>query len=269
MSQKILMTKDYLKFSRDTGENRKLDVKRHKKLVDSMKRYGFLSCFPIVVAPKGNLLIVKDGQHRLTIATQLELPIHYIVDETDFDVAVVNSAAKGWTIRDYAEKFAANGNPHYIEGLEFARTHGLPIGTAFALLAGTTSFGNFSETFLSGEYQVKDREWARAVAELYGPLIQLSPLVRNARFIEACMAVCRVKGFDLERMIRCAGRRRDKLASYSTRDAYLDMMEAIYNYGQKDLFPLKVSAIAVMRSRNAKINHKINSTQRKKASLTA
>lgn len=65
------------------------------------------------------------------------------------------------------------------------------------------------------------------------------------------MAVCRVPGFDAKRLIGGAERCRDKLGSYSTREAYLEMMEEIYNFGRKQLVGLKSQAMMIMKDRNA------------------
>jgi hypothetical protein len=127
--------------------------------------------------------------------------------------------------------------------------HRLPITIAFSLLAGTTTFSNTQRSFLDGSYRVKDRAWADLVAAVYGPF-SASKHCRNARFIEACMAICRVENFDAQRLLQGLKRCQDKLASFSTRDAYLEMLEVIYNFGRKILFPLKNEAIMAMRSRD-------------------
>lgn len=250
-AKKIQSTKNYRLFERHSSENRPLDIKKHKKLLESMKLYGFLECFPIVVVrnEKGQL-IVKDGQHRLTIAETLGIAVHFVEESVDFDVAVVNSTAKVWVVRDYAGKHAANGLKQYQEGIDFADRHSLPVGTAFSLLAGTTSFSNVQDAFMDGSWKIKDRDWADAVAGTYGPLVAMSPVMKNARFIEACMAACRVSGFDAARLIAGAERCREKLVAYSTRDAYLDMMEAVYNFNRKNLVGLKAAAVMAMRERN-------------------
>lgn len=249
-AKKVEVTTNYRLFYRSV-DNRPTDIKKHGKLVASMKKYGFLSCFPIVCFrnSKGQL-IVKDGQHRLMIAEDLGLPVYWIEEEVDFDIAEINCAGRGWVLRDYALKFAAAGVSAYKEALEFAEQHGLPIGTTFAILAGTTSFSNVAPAFMSGEFRVKDKAWASSVAELYMPLTALSKAARNSRCLEACMAVCRVEGFDKKRLLHAAERCRDKLVSYSTKDAYLDVLEAIYNHCAKKLFPLKIGAMAAMRERN-------------------
>lgn len=248
---KVLRTTNYRLFER-SSDNRQLVPAKHKRLMESMRLYGFLPEFPIVCRRNGNSkLVVKDGQHRLSIAETLGLPVFYCIESADWDVAVVNSTAKTWTPIDYARRYATQGIADYQEGIDFMAAHRMPVGISFALLAGTTSFGNVSKDFLVGDFRVKDRKWADAVAALYVPFATASRDCKNARFIGACMAICRVDGFDANRMLRSLRRCRDKLASYSTRDAWLEVMEDIYNYGRKQLFSLKNEAIMAMRARNA------------------
>lgn len=249
--KKIESTRNYRMFHNNSGENRPLNLKGHKKLVESMKKYGFLQSFPIVVARDGQgRLVVKDGQHRLTIAESLGLPVYWVEDTANFDVAVVNSSAKVWIPRDYAMKYAANGISAYQEGLDFADRHHLPIGVAFGLLAGTVSFTNVEESFYSGAFKIKDKVYADVVASLYNTLVEMSPQVKSARMLEACMAVCRVPDFDAERLLSGARRCREKLVSYSTKDSYLEMLETLYNYGRNKLVGLRAEATMAMRRRS-------------------
>lgn len=250
-NRKIQATKNYRLFSR-SDDNRPVDIKKHKKLLESMKKYGFLGCFPIVCFrdDKGTL-IVKDGQHRLTIAESLGLAVHWVEEPVDFDIAEINTTAKIWQMKDYAERFAQSGIEAYQRGLDFAKDYKLPICIAFSMLAGNTGFTNIKDEFISGDFQIKDESWATSVARIYSPLCIMSPSVCNARFLEACMAVTRVPAFEDRRLLSNAERCREKLVSYSHRDAYLQMIEDIYNYGRKQLVPLKLQAVTVMRERSA------------------
>ena len=248
-SKSIQSTRNYRLFGR-SDRNRELAVGNHKKLYASMKRYGFLRCFPVVCVRDANKhLVVKDGQHRLAFAEELGLPVHYIVVDVDFDVAEVVGTTVTWKLKDYAQLYATHGKSDYAEGIGFAERHGLPLGTAFALLAGTTTFSNVQNAFREGEFRIREQPWADAVASLYTMMLGVSRELRTARFIEACMAVCRVEEFDADRLLRCAKRCREKLGAYSTRDAYLDMLEEVYNFGQKSLVGLKTLAVAAMRAR--------------------
>ena len=249
-AKKISCTKDYRLFER-SDKNRPLNLGKHKRLERSMKEYGFLACFPIVCSRNGEKhLVVKDGQHRLAIAEALALPVYWVEETIDFDVAVVNNGQLVWVPRDYALSWAARGDEAYKEGIEFSEAHRLPVAVAFGLLAGTVTYRNIWPDFIAGKFKIKDRPYAERVASIYSATVAMAPRLRNARFIEACMAVCRVESFDLSRFIQGLDRCRDKLVPYSTRDAYLDMIEAVYNFGRKNLSPLKVSAAQAMRDRN-------------------
>lgn len=253
---RILSTKDYRGFIVAHGDNRGLDLRKHKKLLQSMERYGFLPEFPVVARREGGKLRVKDGQHRIAIAEKLGLPVYYVEESVDFDVALINNTPKVWTLRDYAQKYSANGISDYTDGLQFAERYELPVGTAFALLSGTTTFHNVQDAFMSGTWRIKDWDWANAVAGIYAPLAAMSKDVRNVRFINACMAVCRVKALNTSRLIANAKRCRDKLVAYSTKEAYLEMLEEIYNFGRKELLGLKAEATMAMKRRNVAHNPK-------------
>jgi hypothetical protein len=248
---KVQATNKYDLFYR-SDDNRPLDLTRHKALSKSMETYGFLEDYPIGVYPDGKgKFVIKDGQHRHAIAASLGLPIYYIISSVDYDVAVVSSAAKGWRPIDYAERWAAAGKPDYTEAIEFVREYKIPLCTGFALLAGTTSFGNLQPAFTNGDYKVKDRAWAVKVASLHQGVSRINPKLRSANLLIAFMAVCRLPEFDSQRLLANAASAPDKLVGYSTLDQCLRMLEEVYNFRRTNRFPLEFKAREVMRARSA------------------
>ena len=246
-------TTDYSLFEK-SASNRQLKLKKHRKLELSMKKHGFLPWWPIVVFRDDvtNKFTILDGQHRFAIAISLELPIYYVQADHKFDVAEINDTQKTWSVEDYAEVHQSNGLHDYAVGLRFHRENDIPITTAFSLLAGTTSYGNIEQAFKSGNFLVVDKEWADKVAAVYCPISKMSSAVKKVRFLEACAAACRVNEFNPARLIHGANRCRDDLLSYSTRDAYLVMMQKIYNFGRgrRQLFGLEIESRKAMRDRN-------------------
>lgn len=252
---KVNITKNYRIFESNSLDNRALVPKKHKRLMESMRLYGFLPEFPIVVyRDKDKHLVVKDGQHRLLMAETLKLPVYWVEESSPWDIAKVNSTPEGWKPIDYAERYARQGKKDYQEGIDFMKSHRISIGTAFALLSGNTGFTNIQGDFISGAFKVRDRDWAEAVVSIYNPFRMASKHCRNTFFVLACMAVCRVPEFEPSRLLNGMERNLDKVHPYSTRDAYLAMLEEIYNSHRKYLFPLKIQAEMVMRNRNPKGN---------------
>lgn len=247
---KINVTTNYKLFHRD-GDNRPLNVKKHKSLKESMEQYGFIPDYHIICTRgEDGRLTIKDGQHRFHFAQLLGLPVYWTETDSDFDVAAANTAQKGWQPMDYATRFAAGGSPDYAELLEFKHDHGLPLTIAAMLLSGVTTFTNVAQRFYAGEFKVTDRAWAKAVVGVYTPLVQMRPALKTRVFLLACMGVARVKGFSAKRLADNVARCPGKIALYANREEYLEMLESIYNYGRKDIVGLKVEAVKAMRERN-------------------
>lgn len=77
IANRIYVTTDYSAFVKD-ADNREVRLMTRKRLLDSMKKYGCMSEFPIVVTECRDTgkLIIKDGQHRFESAKRLGLPVH-------------------------------------------------------------------------------------------------------------------------------------------------------------------------------------------------
>jgi len=258
----IKESKKYDQFSIQECDNRELKVHKHKKLEQSMRRYGYLPAYPIIVYRKGGKTVVKDGQHRFAIAEKLDIPFYYVETEVDFDTAAVNCTPIGWSLEDYAKRHLEDGLQDYGEALVFSEEHKLSLGLTAALLAGVTNITQCKDDFVCGTWKVADRPWAESVARLYKDMVQLGPKLNRQGFLSACMAVCRVARFKAERLLTGARSLRKKLVSYGDRDGYLDLMQDLYNYRQKQLVALKVDAINAMRERSAAHNDAVRARGR-------
>jgi hypothetical protein len=247
---KIQVTKNYSLFAH-SQENRPLDLRKHKLLEASMKENGFIPSYPIVCRrdAKGSL-VVKDGQHRLAFARKHGLAVYWIEDNSGFDVAAVNCTQKPWQPIDYAYRYADAGSAHYKELLLFKEEHGLPITLATMLLAGHTCFSAIADKFYSGEFKVKDHTWASQVVAIYVPITRLNAKLKSKQFLNACARASRVPEFSAKRLIDNVERCRDLLVHYGSCDAYMDMLQNVYNFGRRDLVALKIEATKAMRELN-------------------
>ena len=246
----VRSTKDYTLFEL-SPENRQVCLGKHRKLEESMQKYGFLRCFPMACYKRGVKWVIKDGQHRFEVAKKLNLPVWWVEAPEDFDVADTAAGQKSWQAGDYVNRFIRRGLKAYIELQDFCDAHKISVQVGAKLLSGTVSFSNIKERFYSGDLVVRDRRWADLVATCYTGLCNLSSKVRNARCLEACMCVARVRGFDAGRLLSNAERCSERLRPYSTRDAYMTMLEDVYNFSRKQLVALKIEAEQAMRERSA------------------
>jgi len=245
----IKTTKNYGLFHY-TDMNRDVKPRQHEALHYSLKQNGSLPWFPVVcVRNTKKQLIIHDGQHRVFFCQKLQLPVHYVVADEGFDIAVINSSSKSWTALDYAEKYAKEGNEHYLYGIEFSDKYQMPTARAFGILAGCSYLRDAKSSFRNGKFEVKDKEAANMIASTYMAMVSISRTLKTARFLEALAVVCRVKEFEPARFLKKAMLQQDKLGSYSTREAYVDMIESVYNYRAQKLVPLAILARQIMKNK--------------------
>ncbi len=247
--EKLQCTTDYSKFVISTT-NRPLNLAGHRKLRESMETHGFNPARPIHVSGNNGSLIVHDGQHRLTFAKELGLPVYYIHSDKPYDLALDNDTVVKWKAIDYAASFASCGNNDYQEVVEFSEKYAIPVMTAAAALSGTVSFSNVEHKFKSGAFAIKDRPYANLVGRVFLCLCTINKKARCVRLVEALLQVCRVPEFDADRLIHRATTDPHLVLQSPTQVAYVEMLERIYNFRAKDQFPLKFATEQAMRKRN-------------------
>jgi hypothetical protein len=107
----LLVTTDYDQF-KIIDSNREVNKNHLRKLINSIESKNLLYLFPLVI---NNKMEVIDGQHRLSAAKELGIPVYYMIDNTitKADIAMMNSNRKGWLIKDYIYFHAKEGNKHF------------------------------------------------------------------------------------------------------------------------------------------------------------
>lgn len=247
-----LFTKDYgMFFYKDINRPVDLEKSKAKRLYNSMKKYGFIKSYPITVKKKNGKHEIQDGQHRYAIAMKLNIPIYYVVIEQEISIPEINSTQDPWTTKTFIESWAKSGNSDYAEIIQFKDKHGLPITVCAALLAGTISYQNVALPIRDGKYKVKDRQHAELVGSVLNQIIPVYQRARTKNFIEAICAICRLKNIELKRLVENIRKHPHLLQPFGTRDTILTMLESVYNYGKRVLYPLAINAQNEMKKRNA------------------
>lgn len=253
---KLQRTRSYSQFAY-AKENRGVDVlnlkPQHTKLRKSMQKYGFLPSFPLMVSALNGKFVVKDGQHRLTFAQELGLDVYFVIDETDINIAEINQAQAGWTTRDFAQRWASMGRKDYAEAIAFADHYAVNISQAFSMLAGTIVFKNIQDKFHDGNFKIVALDKARRVASCYQAFCKAKSGIRHTNLLACMWACCHVDYFEEARLIETASRRPDLIQSCGTRDAYMSMIEEMYNYHRKARSPIAFDANEAMARKNPSV----------------
>lgn len=151
MQEGIQVSTDYLKFQKIEG-NRNLSKSHINSLAESIRSKNLLHLRPIIVDTNFNIL---DGQHRLEAAKLCEVPIYYIVcDSEKFkEITKLNQNQKNWKLIDFLNFYAVNfKNPCYIDLLNFMKERDIPIEVAFIYLNFNIKIKKNREEFCNGEW---------------------------------------------------------------------------------------------------------------------
>jgi hypothetical protein len=136
----VTETKDYDQF-KYLPENRPI-IKSHVVLLkDSICRKNFLHVNPIIVDEN---FFVLDGQHRLQAAKELEIPIHYTMQEGEkcTESLFLLQKSRGWSLNDYINYYIKT-DPE--KGYDQFEKHKEKYKIPNDILACLYSFYSFSE----------------------------------------------------------------------------------------------------------------------------
>ncbi len=212
----------------------------YKKLLESMKAFGFLPIFPVWVVPNGpNKLLVKSGHHRLKAAEELGLPVYYMVWENKGTIYEFEHATTRWALEDYIDSME-KGNLDYESLKKFHEKTGIPISTCIQLLAGdkilNSHGGSVVEAAKTGDFKVGDMTLADKVGDLVVYVGSLD--IKDARFARtrimstALTAALQVEAFDVARFKAKVKNHPHLFKAQASRIDCLRMMEDIYNVAQ-------------------------------------
>lgn len=128
-------SKDYSRF-KFIDTNRAL--KTNERLKTSMKVFGWMKSRPMIVNPRFEII---DGQHRLMIARELEIPVYYSVEPTDNRaqdenlMITLNKTQSVWNLSDYIQHHATKGVAFHKEVKAFEEEFRLGISNSISLCA--------------------------------------------------------------------------------------------------------------------------------------
>jgi len=229
------VTKDYGMFV-SSDSNRPEDKNHVKQVRESMRKYGFLGAFPIMVKETGNgKFYIIDGQHRFLAAKELGIPVKYHITKSSIDIPEVNNTQKRWKQLDYVKMYANKGNNHYLELLVFSQENKLPVSTAAMLLMNESSYYgvNISRKIKDGTFYVGDKTFAKECMwfiyklRLFG----FSNVAKSLPFTTALVAVMMLN-IDVNRMRNGVERKGIEHFSVQTtsKQYYIEKFQVCYNW---------------------------------------
>lgn len=239
-------------------EMKEKNVKPRKDLIESMKRDGFWKEEPI----KGYLnedgtINVLDGHNRLAAAQALGLPVEYIAYRKNgrgemSPIKYSTVARKSWSVEDVVAGWAKQGLADYIELVEFHERTGISVNQAGSMFWGDlASSGNALKAIKSGAFKMREREYPEVVADLTETIGRFRDWATIAPLVAALSRSVLTPGFSPKRLKSKITKHHVLLEKQRNVDAYMALLETIYNWHTSDRFYLVAEADKAARSRSA------------------
>ena len=196
ISNQVYRTTNLEQFKILSG-NRVVNVS--KKLRDSIREHGVAT--PIKVNKK---MEVIDGQHRLAVAKELNLPIDYEFDKTGISVAELNSTSKAWRLGDYIHQYATLGNMDYVRLANLLKNYpALRPKVAITQATGITNSGSNEVTEAkNGTFAFRNYTQFEKFARSYQNFIDRTGLKTNQQLQVIYFILYSLDAFNDERFIK-------------------------------------------------------------------
>lgn len=218
---------------------------------------------PIIV--NQNKMVI-DGQHRLVACKSINEPIKYFVSHgaTVEDAAATNQAGSNWTASDWINYHAALGNKEYqklkdwiavcksegITSVDLARFFAQNSATKMSLYRhsdgsvskhrqrGSISIGT---NVKHGTWKFGNLDKAYELLYLHLDFAKTASWASKANFVTTLIKVSRIKDFDAKWLLSQIEKYPQMWYNCATSDAFITMIEDIYNYrkARKNRLPIR------------------------------
>lgn len=229
----VKITHDYSQFKILTG-NRDINSHHVKRLTAA---FGRRHLFTIIIC--NEKMEVIDGQHRLTAAEHLGLPIYYIMvhgyglDE----VQILNANARDWKKDDVLRSFADRGNKDYMDMVKFMEDHPEFGMKAVDALLTDKSMGSEGRDgnhrkndFKDGEFKIDSLERAYQNAYMLRELKPYFSEYSRTTFVQAMVTIFKTPNYKHEWLLKKLSINPSLLHPCRTISEYKLLIEKVYNH---------------------------------------
>lgn len=174
-------------------------IKVSKALRESIVKRGILTEIKV-----NRKMEVLDGQHRLAVARELGLPIMYTFDDSDIDVAELNSTSKSWKIEDYIHKYAESGYQSYKQLLTLLDLYpALRISATIANALGYSSTaGRKTSIVREGNFRFRNYKAYEEFVQAYQKFIDTTDFRSNTQLQGVYFLLYTLNNFNPERFTK-------------------------------------------------------------------
>lgn len=184
--EKIYSTMNYGVFKRLKG-NRNVTNKRIGIIKDCISQVGYISN-PIICNEK---MEVIDGQGRVEALKQLNMPVEYRIIEGlgITECRAMNLKPTGWTLSDFIDSYAEQGNENYIKLKELYQEYGFSYSIINSVAKMQVAYGTNGYDLRDGSYILTDQR-TKEVGEILEYLEEFKEVQKKIGGRKDCFFGC-------------------------------------------------------------------------------
>lgn len=219
--------------------NRKIYSKHVDRLVELIRKNGYIEGLPIIVDKDGWII---DGQHRFLACKKLGIKPPIVIGSTFDIVPILNSSQMKWTQGDYVNFFAAKGIEDYIILDQICKAKNISANVAYNIIFNKTiertghgCTKKEGSDLKTGKLKLPDKS-EKGLAKLERKidsvirLIGALELPRTDRLIIAITRLMTDSNFSMSVMMNKLDYQKSRVHRCSTISEYTQMLSAIYNH---------------------------------------
>lgn len=169
-----------------------------KEMLEQAKQ-GFIS--PIIVNEN---MVVIDGQHRLEASKKVGVPVEYIIKQglDEDDIVRMNTVQKPWSLQNYIESYANQGNEEYIRLINLVNEKYTNV-TVTANVAVDKTFDSdvAKRKIKNGDFEFHNFDKAVEFLHYYKRFREETKTPKRSTVALAIYELFRLEGYNKQRMI--------------------------------------------------------------------
>lgn len=232
----IQKTTDYNIF-KFVDSNRARGVTRShvERIKESLRKNNKLEKYPIEVNENFEVI---DGQHRLTAAMELRLPIYYVQGKEDLYDIIIANCRKSWGTADYLNYYVKKGFEEYIKLDKFCKDNkiGAKMGASLFLKNKQEIHDKFrtGKFIMENEYDNEVVFIAKYTVDYIRKRKGTCSWANTARFWNALAPIINHPRFKLDMWKTNLAKLCDDIEPRVTSAQYRVMLLKVYNYNMKN-----------------------------------
>lgn len=219
----VLQTSNYKMFKHKKGNR---DIEGNAKLEAELRKHGML--VPAIVNDNYEII---DGQHRITLAEEIKIPVLFIIlpGAGEQEMLSINNTARQWSPVDFVNLYKKQGVEVYKTFSALMSKYDVLIGVLASLAWNSTDGSRPMSRLKSGELRFVNYDFLVKFLDFHKEIMDKTALTNGAAITRSLYQLFRLKKFDEDRLFDKAGLIAERLKGIGAQGMMTKVIIESYN----------------------------------------